>query len=51
MILDPGARVTKLAITVTTPLAEITLYLPDLIEMIERANLPGSGEAGLGAET
>lgn len=26
-----------------TPLAEITLYLPDLIEMIERANLPGSG--------
>jgi len=25
------------------PLAEITLYLPDLIEMIERANLPGSG--------
>jgi hypothetical protein len=26
-----------------TPLAEIALYLPDLIEMIERANLPGSG--------
>ena len=27
-----------------TPLAEITLYLPDLITMIERANLPGNGE-------
>jgi hypothetical protein len=26
-----------------TPLAEITVYLADLIEMIERANLPGSG--------
>jgi hypothetical protein len=26
-----------------TPLAEIILYLPDLIEMIDRADLPGSG--------
>jgi hypothetical protein len=26
-----------------TPLAEIALYLPDLVEMIEHANIPGSG--------